>query len=371
MNCAIVGLGKIGIMHAAMVSNVPGARLAALIDREPKLGRHVRSMMGKPIPFFTSIEEAQRQVLLQAAFVCTPQFAHHPVAEVCLESGLDVFVEKPLAHCLEDAESLMVSLHRHPRAVAAVGFMKAHEGLYQEVGRLLQGGALGELAGFEATCYLSQVFKAKNGWIYARKLSGGGIVINSTCHLLHALERWFGRVRTLIARCRSVHSREVEDEASIELEFAGVSGMLHTSWSQPGYEVETSTIRIHGSAGTLEVDDGGFRLELRQPWHGSDARESEYGQGVHTRLRGDFERTAFNLSPSYGGEGYYREDLDFVSACRERRPALVGWEEGLAVQRVIDAIYRSHGQRIELQPDRASGLREPRPALFVPSAQAN
>ena len=58
MNFAIVGLGKIGIMHTAMVRNVPDAKLVALIDRVPKLGRHVQSMMSDPPPFFASVEEA-------------------------------------------------------------------------------------------------------------------------------------------------------------------------------------------------------------------------------------------------------------------------------------------------------------------------
>ena len=60
MNCAIVGLGKIGIMHTAMVSSIAAARVAALVDQEPKLGRHVQSMMAKPAPFFASIEEAMQ-----------------------------------------------------------------------------------------------------------------------------------------------------------------------------------------------------------------------------------------------------------------------------------------------------------------------
>src|SRR5207253_6288822 len=118
-------------------------------------------------------------------------------------------------------------------------------------------------------------------------------------------------------------------------------GYLHTSWSQPGYDVETSTIHIHGSEGMLDVNDSALRLELR-------CARLRYGRGVHVRLRGDLERADFNLSPNYGGEGYYREDQDFVDACLQRRPAQVGWEEGLAVQRVIDAVYRSHGQRLEL-----------------------
>lgn len=332
MNCAIIGLGKIGIMHAAMVRTLAEARLAALVDREPKMGRQLQSMLGTPVPFFTRIEDALRELPLQAAFVCTPQFAHRSVAKTCLESGLDVFVEKPLAHSLADAEAMCDTLDRFPTAVNAVGFMKAHEGLYREVGRLLQSGALGELCTFEATCYLSQVFKPKKGWIYTRRLSGGGMVINSTCHLLHLLQTWFGPVRAVTAHCRSVHSVEVEDEASISLEFAGVTGRVHTSWSRPGYEVETSTMRIEGTAGTLDVMDTGLRLN-----------------GSGWQPRSGFERAAFNLSPNYGGEGYYCEDEDFIQACRERRPARVGWRGGLAVQRVIDAIYRSHGRRTELE----------------------
>jgi predicted dehydrogenase len=341
MNFAIVGLGKIGIMHTAMVRNVRGAHLAALVDREPRLGRHVQSMMGSPVPFFTSIEEAAKEVSLQGVFVCTPQFAHRSVAETCLGLGLDVFVEKPLAHTLEDAQAMTEALARRPGAVAAVGYMKSHQGHHQEIGRLLREGALGELTRFEATCYLSQVFAPKKGWIYTRQMSGGGMVINSTCHLLHTLSRWFGPVRAVTAECRSVHSSEVEDEATLDLEFAMVRGRLITSWSEPGYNVETSTVRIFGDAGLLESGENGFRLEL---WHPAAGYES----GSHDLPREEFERAAFNLSPHYGGEGYYREDEDFVNACGERRTAGVSWQEGLAVQRVIDAIYRSQGTRIEL-----------------------
>jgi predicted dehydrogenase len=341
MNFAIIGLGKIGIMHTAMVRNVPGARLAALVDREPRLGRHVQSMMGTPVPFFTSIENAAGEISLQGALVCTPQFAHRSVAETCLGLGLDVFVEKPLAHSLEDAQAMVASARKKPGAVTAVGYMKSHQGHSREVGRLIREGALGSLKSFDATCYLSQVFGPKKGWIYTKGLSGGGMVINSTCHLLHTLHRWFGPVKALTAQCQSVHSTEVEDEATVELEFENVSGKLHTSWSKPGYNVETSTVTIHGEDGKLEADEGGFHLQLT---HGT----AGYEPGAHDLPRAEFEQAAFNLSPGYGGEGYYREDEDFVTSCGERRPASVTWDEGLAVQRVIDAIYQSHGKRIEL-----------------------
>lgn len=341
MNFAVIGLGKIGVMHAAMVRNVPGARLAALVDRLPPLGKQVQSMMGEPAPFFTSIAEAHQQAQLQGAFVCVPQFAHRPVAEECLALGLDVFVEKPLSHTLADAEALAEAARQHPQAVTATGYMKAHEGHYQEVGRLLGEQALGAIRQVDATCYLSQVFAPKKGWIYTPGLSGGGMVINSTCHLLDALHRWFGPPQAVIAECRRLHSREVEDEATINLDYTSFTARVHTSWSEPGYDVETSAVRIEGDAGNLEVDDAELRLELREPRAGLKA-------GRHAWPRAALDKAAFNLSPGYGGEGYYREDADFVAACRERRPAAVGWEEGLAVQRVIDAVYRSEGKWLDL-----------------------
>jgi predicted dehydrogenase len=341
MNFAVIGLGKIGIMHSAMVRNVPGAKLAALVDRVPKLGQHVQSMMGEPPPLYTSLTEAVKAVPLQGVFVCTPQFAHRAVAEEALATGLDVFVEKPLAHRLEDAQAMVEAWKKHPTVVVGVGFMKGHEGITQELGRLLKERALGRLQDFQASCYLSQVFTPKKGWIYAKNLSGGGMVINSTCHLLYVLHSWFGPARALTARCNSVYSSEVEDEATVDLEYDSVSGRLHTSWSTPGYEVETSSIKIEGEEGTIEATANGFRLALTRPAAG-------YAAGNHVRHRTEFEQAAFNLSPHYGGEGYYREDEDFVRCCGDRRPTRVGWDDGLFVQRVIDAIYRSQGQRIEL-----------------------
>jgi predicted dehydrogenase len=343
MNFAVIGLGKIGIMHTAMVRAVPGAKLAALIDRVPKLGQHVQSMMSDPPPLFTSVEDAMRQVRLQGVFICTPQFAHRSVAETCLQAGLDVFVEKPLAHTLEDARAMVETRKKYRDAVVSVGYMKSHEGLYQEVGRLLKEQVLGPLRRFEATCYLSQVLEPKTkGWIYTKQLSGGGMVINSTCHLLHALHSWFGPARSVRAQCKSLHSTEVEDEATAEIEYASISGQVHTSWSISGYQVETSSILIEGESGRLEVTkDRTLRLELDRP-------AGDHKEGTHTWPRISFESAAFNLSPAYGGEGYYREDADFVQACRDRRPTRVSWEEGLLVQAVIDAIYRSKGQHIEL-----------------------
>jgi predicted dehydrogenase len=55
----------------------------------------------------------------------------------------------------------------------------------------------------------------------------------------------------------------------------------------------------------------------------------------------EMDRAEFDLSPQYGGEGYYNEDADFIKACQQTKPARVSWFDGLKVQEMVDAIYRS------------------------------
>ena len=56
LKVAIVGLGKMGVMHAAMCSAAPGIEVAALVDVDPKLGGQVQSM-GVEAPIFSSLDE--------------------------------------------------------------------------------------------------------------------------------------------------------------------------------------------------------------------------------------------------------------------------------------------------------------------------
>lgn len=159
--------------------------------------------------------------------------------------------------------------------------------------------------------------------------------MNSTCHLLHLLYTWFGEVEGVYAKATRLHSQAVEDTATAMLEFRnGVVGSVHTSWSLPGFQVEETEVLIEGTNGVVLVNDNQFRLHLIEA-------QQPYPQGWTVRHRSEMDHTAFNLSPDYGGEGYYYEDLDFVQCCAARRPARVTWYDGLQVQTIIDALYRA------------------------------
>ena len=167
--------------------------------KQAQLAHHVKSL-GLEAPFYTSVEQMLDRTEVDAVFVCTPAAAHLPTARACVERGVHVFVEKPLADTLENARRMVRPGQGHARVVHAVGYMKSHYPLYQKMRALVQGGTLGRIHQCHCTLYLSQVFRPPKGWVYSKDTSGGGIIINSTCHLLLLLQWFFGDVSGVFAR---------------------------------------------------------------------------------------------------------------------------------------------------------------------------
>jgi predicted dehydrogenase/nucleoside-diphosphate-sugar epimerase len=340
-NVAIIGLGKMGLLHGSILSMLPSARIVGLVDQDEALGSHVRSM-GLQAPFYKSMDEVVKQSSVDAVFVCTPAFTHYPIVRQLVEKNLHIFLEKPLAESLDSARKMCDLLKDRP-IVHAVGYMKAHNPVYERAREILSEGVLGKDILFRSTLYLSQVFAPKRGWVYDPKKSGGGIVANSTCHLLYLLYRLFGPMRSVCGQTRRLHSEQVEDAATALLEFGnGVAGTLDTSWSTPGYPVEQTEIFLQGSGGILEINDTRLRLNL-------NVGIGKYAKGWTTWHRAEMDRADFELSPQYGGEGYYNEDLDFIQACQHKQMPRVSWFDGLKVQEMMDALYRSASEgRVQL-----------------------
>ncbi|HVO32513.1 MAG TPA: Gfo/Idh/MocA family oxidoreductase [Elusimicrobiota bacterium] len=327
-NVVVIGLGKIGLMHASIINVIPEAKLACLVDSNAALVGRAKTLIGDDVPFYPSLDDALGHQRLDAAVICAPHFAHASVATQCLNRGLHVLSEKPMANSL-DAATRMRDAARQTGRVNAVGFMKLYYPHYQRAQAILNEGAIGRPVSFQATLKLSQVLRPPKGWMYEPPLSGGGVVMTCGCHALALLFRWFGLPRRVTAQGRSHFSARVEDEAHVEMEFAsGLRGVFDANWSAPGYPFEQTRIDVEGAEGHMTAHDAGFEIRPR-------AHEAKF---MHRSM---FDRAAYDFSPDYGGEGYYNENANFIAACEGRVAPLVTFDDGWAIQRLIDAIYRS------------------------------
>ena len=126
MKLAVIGAGHMGRYHAEKFARLPGVELAALVDRDPARA---------PIADFRKILDR-----IDAAVIAVPTDRHHEVARACLEKGLHVLVEKPIASTLEQADDL-VSLSQKQNLVLQVGhverYNKAFRALAQRMDRPL------------------------------------------------------------------------------------------------------------------------------------------------------------------------------------------------------------------------------------------
>ena len=338
---AVVGLGKMGIAHTAVLSMIPGCEVVGFSDHHTPLGRSVRGM-GHRAPFFASPAKMLEKVRPDAVFVCTQPDAHYPLAKLALEAGCAVFVEKPLAHTLADAEALakLASAKKKP---VACGFTLAYVPVFAAARHLLAAGTLGAVRQARASMYLSQVFGPRKGWMFDPARSGGGVVSNVSSHLLFLLQ-WYLGPPVEVRATWSKFFGPVEDELHAMMTLEGGVGVgFESSWSVPGYPYSAVVVELEGENGRLLVSNDALECDLREARAGLAA-------GV-TRLR---EADLPQLARFYvNSEGYYLEDAAFLEWVTGGPAPPITVEAGLAVQRVIHALYasaRADGQPVRVGP---------------------
>ena len=336
---AILGLGKMGIFHSALIKIIPQSELVAVHDINPRLAKYVKNA-GIDVTFYPSVDELLDKSQLDAVLICTPPSSHLELAQKSVDRNLHVFAEKPLAESLPSAKK-MVELVSGKKLVHSTGFTLAHIPLFKKAKSILEEGALGRIRRFFITVYISQVFSKKKGWFFDKSKSGGGVIIDIASHLLYLVTWYFGLPESVFARTMSFHS-EVEDSGTILMDFkSGLKGSLDANWSVPGYRLSTINIRLEAENGTAEITNDYIKLNL---WNDF----MDLKKGWTTLHRIDIgSQSQFDL----GSEGFFDEDNHFVQCCLDGTPSSVSWVDGMHVQTIIDAIYRSadSGEPVSLE----------------------
>jgi predicted dehydrogenase len=99
----VVGVGHLGQHHARILSALEGAELAAVVDLRPERAQEIAGKYG--VRAFTELMPALAGV--DAAVIAVPTVDHLAVTRVCLEHGIAVLVEKPIAASLAEADAML------------------------------------------------------------------------------------------------------------------------------------------------------------------------------------------------------------------------------------------------------------------------
>ncbi len=339
MRVAVIGIGKMGLLHAGILNALDGVELVAMSDTSKYLLGMVRNL--KPVAVHDDYLRMLDREKPDAAVIATPVQLHVPMMRECTQRGIHFLVEKPLSLDAPEAESLVREVAER-RLTTMVGYMLRFAETFRQAKQVIDGGALGRIQRIEGTSYVAQLFKPGKGWRYTRAASGGGVVIGQATHLIDLLHWYFGDPVRVSATSQHLYSEGVEDAAHGQFEFAGgAHGWFDCSWSRRHHRLLEIEVRVQAENGTLQVNDDSVRLFLESAAAGLPAG------WTHWRKPDLFEGVPIDV----GGPQYTRQDEAFARAVQQGAGCQPDVAAAWRVQRTVDAIYRSAERRGEpVQP---------------------
>lgn len=122
LTVVVVGLGQMGHSHALAYHHNPGFCIIGLIDRR-RPGKEIPKALEK-YPFLSSFEEGLA-LKPDVVSINTHTDTHADYAVMAMESGAHIFVEKPLALTVSDAERVIKTAQQKNRKLV-VGYILRH-----------------------------------------------------------------------------------------------------------------------------------------------------------------------------------------------------------------------------------------------------
>ena len=319
----VVGLGKMGLLHASILSANPGVDLVAICEQNRLVRRFVNNSL--TVPNIVGDVKDLRGLQLDAVYVTTPAPSHYEIIKSLFHQSIvqSVFSEKPLASNNEQAAELS-QLAQESGGVSMVGYHGRHSVTFNKDRTLLQDGVLGDIVSFESYARSSDFFGSEHAW--RKSVNRGGVLGDLGSHAIDAALWFFGDFQLESATIKSMGGQTSEDFALLTVRTrSGLNGRIEASWHMENYRLPEIGLVVNGSLGMLRVNEDIVELI---PDDGSPM--AWYRQNLD-------DTVPFVL----GATEYVREDEFFIRAVAEGG---LGKPDFLAASRVDDILSQARGR---------------------------
>lgn len=341
---AVAGAGVIGQAHIAVAQRSTRCVLHAIVDPAPAAAAIARAA---GVPLYTTLDEMLSTNPPQGVVLATPNHLHVPQAMQCMDAGVHILLEKPIATTVAQGEQLVRAV-KAAGAKVLIGHHRAHSPIMRKAREVVDSGQLGALVAVMGSATFLKPDHYFNEAPWRRELGGGPILLNMI-HEVHNLRMLCGDIVAVQAfASHATRGFAVEDTVAINLRFA--SGVLGTfllsdtaacarSWEQtsqenkvyPSYDDEDCYV-MTGTNGSLSVPTMRIKtypgVQERSWW-------KPFEVGTVGMVRDD----------------PLRHQLEhFVAVIRDEAQPLVSAQDGLNNLRVTEAIADAArtGQTIHL-----------------------
>ena len=224
---SVAGAGLIGYRHIEEIQKNPGCELVSIVDPHPPkkiagLGANAGIAATAGVPMYQSLGEMLARDKPDGVILATPNQLHAEQAIECINAGVAVFVEKPVAHTLADGIRVCEAAEATGVKVL-VGHHRRHSPILHKVVEVVQSGVLGRLVGVVGSAVFYKpdsegYYDGPNAW---RREPGGGPILLNLIHEVGNLRAMAGEIVAVQAfTSNATRGFKVEDTAAINFQFA-------------------------------------------------------------------------------------------------------------------------------------------------------
>lgn len=297
----------------------------------------VAAFQGTKPKVYANLEEMLRKEKLDAVDVALPHNVHHTMACKCLEEGLDVIIEKPLAITMRAAKLVMGEVERRGRTLAvAENYRRSSEN--RGMWWAMRKGLIGDLRmiSWAAAGWGPRAW----GWREDKYVAGGSWVLDGGVHLadldryhlgkeaidVHAVQETFDPIKDGV-------KVTVDDMTMAVIRF---EGRTYVQWlwtrAAPGKAINNRT--VYGSKGSLSGDELTVQKEGSVEVYSMDAIVNKMMKDLSAEER---ER----MFPKGATDTFATELYDFYESIVNGRRPEVDASEGYRDMAIPTAFYES------------------------------
>ncbi|NWG11512.1 Gfo/Idh/MocA family oxidoreductase [Candidatus Bathyarchaeota archaeon] len=320
LKIAVVGLGKMGILHSCILNVLSNVQLVALCEKSSMIRRLAKKI------FKTSIVDDVEKLAhldIDAVYVTTPIPSHFPIVKTICQEKLahNLFVEKTLAANYNEAKELCELAGRFSE-ISLVGYMRRFAVTFKKAKELLTEDTVGNVESFKAYALSSDFHNSQKS--VKTSAARGGVLRDLGCHVVDLALWFFGDLQVNSATLTPRISDDSEDHARFDIRALNDSleGNFDVSWCLEGYRMPEVGLSISGSKGTIEVSDDKLELKLV---NGKSFTWFRHNLG---------DNVWFWL----GGPEYFRENEYFIKSIREGKKTEPNFNTASKVDQIIEQV---------------------------------
>jgi predicted dehydrogenase len=213
----LVGCGMIGHVHARQWGDLKDRIDLYVCDNNGSLAAKIAEE-NNATGIFKTMDDALSDGRIDALDICLPHYMHYGAAMQAFAAGKHVFIEKPIANSLEEADAMTEKAAASGLVLAVLENFRYEPGVTR-ASELMAAGVIGEpfmINIHELSGYIDMLACMKTyEWRMKKETGGGGILFDRGIHLMAMANMLGGPVASVYAATRRPDKKWDVDEASI------------------------------------------------------------------------------------------------------------------------------------------------------------